>query len=220
MTATRECPAVRHGTRGAYQAAGCRCPEAARAKRLYDKRMRTGTQRGGYVSPLGAQRRIQALGWMGWTNRQIAERSGVSLRTVEAITWGFTRSGRILVGIHDKIAATYRALENDKGPSTLRTSRAERAGWAPPAAWDDIDDPNEEPQGVASQLVLPKRVTRPEGATQSPPDIPGGSDEWQAAGACKRGHLNWRTYDSGRRECRTCDADRGRAIRASGRAAS
>lgn len=146
VTSTEECTAVRHGTRGAYQAAGCRCPEAVTAKRLYDKRMRVGTQRGGYVPALGAQRRIQALAWMGWTNEQIATAAGVSLRTVESITWGFTKSGRILVGIHDKIAGAYRAMECKPGPSALRAKRAKGSGWAPPAAWDNIDDPQEQPQ--------------------------------------------------------------------------
>lgn len=146
MTVATECGAARHGTRGAYQAAGCRCPEAITAKRLYDKRMRVGTQRGGYVPALGAQRRIQALAVLGWTNKDIADRSGVSLRTVESITWGFTKSGRVMIGIHDKLAAAYRAMENEAGPSTLRATRAKGSGWAPPAAWDDIDDPNETPE--------------------------------------------------------------------------
>ena len=37
-----------------------------------------------------------------------------------------------------------------RGKSTLARKTAEARSWAPPLAWDDIDDPNEVPQGVAA----------------------------------------------------------------------
>lgn len=52
-----------------------------------------------------------------------------------------------------KVAALYDRLAMTPGDSTRSRNRAARRGWVPPLAWDDIDDPTEQPQGVRT----PKR---------------------------------------------------------------
>jgi len=138
-----------HGTRRTY-ATGCRCnpcvaasatDRAARRKAAYLHGPRL-------VDALGTARRLQALGALGWTVTALADHSGLGRRTLTAIMYGEqAATRRELAAVVD---ATYRQL-GDTRPATWQAARARllaaRRGWAPPAAWDDIDDPGETPTG-------------------------------------------------------------------------
>ena len=108
----------------------------------------------GLISAVGSTRRVRALARLGWTNTAIAEAAGLALMTVSVVRSGNhpTTSPRTASGV-DK---AYRLLSGTPGPSTATRDAAERAGWAPPLAWDDdtIDDPEATPEGV-------REATRP-----------------------------------------------------------
>lgn len=142
----------RHGTNAGY-VTGCRCAPCADASFRYHTRLAFDHANGRYrtVEPTGTRRRIEALMRLGWTQVQIGERLGINGEAVRQI-----RSfGRVNVRTVKRIAAVYDDLSTRRPPernkverlNASRTrNRAERLGWAPPAAWDDIDDPTENPK--------------------------------------------------------------------------
>ena len=98
------------------------------------------------VDATGARRRVEALAWMGWPNREVAVRVGCSPRSLPTLL----HRGRLSVRLAWRIAAVYEELSGVPGPSRGAAGKARALGFAPPAAWDDesIDDPSERPQGV------------------------------------------------------------------------
>lgn len=104
---------------------------------------------------IGTVRRLQALGWCGWTRADIARVAGVQL----------TYSGQhVTDATAEAVARAYDLLWDVQPPDTFDNTQARRAarrlGWAPPLAWDDIDDPDATPQGVAAirPLSIHKQV--------------------------------------------------------------
>lgn len=134
---------------------GCRAGAAATQRRLYWAR-KTGCAR--LVPALGAQRRIRALQRLGWSAKAIAERVDRTESWVGAIL----RNERITPATHRIIDRLFRDLQftlpnptgrHEKAAVTKARRYAERAGWAPPLAWDNIDDPNETPQGYRKEAA-------------------------------------------------------------------
>lgn len=97
------------------------------------------------VSALGPQRRIRALQALGWGRDKIAAELGYS--NGGSIAY-LMRSETMLVATANRIAEVYDRLSMivpvGAGPDRARTW-AKRHGFAPPLAWDDIDDPSERP---------------------------------------------------------------------------
>lgn len=101
-----------------------------------------------------ARRRLQALQCLGWSLAEIGERCGWSSQNLLAIIRDNTWRPRetVSAATFAKIARVYdelsmRVAPNDRYTSNVR-NRARRLGYMPPLAWDDIDDPNEQPRGV------------------------------------------------------------------------
>lgn len=93
---------------------------------------------------LGTIRRVRALTALGWSTVQIAERSGVPKTTVARLR---DLEDRAFIGrgdLRDRIAAAFDEMCMTTPTYTRWSSRlkgrAERNGWAPPLAWDDIDN--------------------------------------------------------------------------------
>ena len=93
------------------------------------------------VDASGTRRRIEALMLAGWSQGHIARALGVSRQRVSTYR----------AGAHVE-AATARTIRDlfeqwwDKpGPEIRATNKAIREGFAPAAAWDDIDDPSATP---------------------------------------------------------------------------
>lgn len=133
-----------HGTPARYNHHRCRCVPCVRAKKRREIDYLTGTRY--YVSAAGSRRRLQALACMGWSMRELGERSGVNLRTLDH--WRAGRTTRMHPEHADIIANLFRQLWDQPGPSHITKGWARKHGWAPPLAWDNIDDEHEQPKGL------------------------------------------------------------------------
>lgn len=135
----------RHGKNTGYLA-GCRqqcCRDAAARK---EKARRLDQLRGldRTVPVLGAERRVHALQALGWPPRMLSAHIGMSEDWLHATIR--TKSGRIYRHNFNRIVALYDEFSMKIGPSDITRRRAQLAGWAPPLAWDDIDDKDERPK--------------------------------------------------------------------------
>lgn len=145
------CPSTHHhGNAWAYQKSHCRCPDARAAQSAYRKRRAllnargiTGPDLTQRIPQWRVQRRMQALARLGWSSRQVGDRA-----------WGYGASGDggwrkaawMSRARFDALDAVYRELAGQPGPSDTARHWAIKRDWPSPAAWDDIDDPNEEPK--------------------------------------------------------------------------
>lgn len=138
------CTAPRHDTPTAYQAYGCRCPEARAAQARYRKQLRHADHVGHArkVDATGARRRIQALMANGWSSREIMRRLGYS----DGGMWLYY-ADRLNVTTVERIKALYDDLWDQPGASKWTRTFAANRGFLPPLAWDDdtIDDPHCQP---------------------------------------------------------------------------
>ncbi len=98
------------------------------------------------VDATGSRRRVQALTWMGWPNREVSRRIGCSPRSLPTLL----ARGRISQRLALRIAAVYDEISGQPGPSKGAASKARLLGFAPPAAWEDdaIDNPRARPHGI------------------------------------------------------------------------
>ncbi|MGW1744514.1 hypothetical protein ACWCRD_02630 [Streptomyces sp. NPDC002092] len=98
---------------------------------------------GKYLDATGTCRRIRALRVIGYSAKVIAEAAGSAEVRIQLIGGG----GQPTVRQHlaEKIAKVFVDLHDTPAPagrSATRTrNHAVANGWAPPGAWDDIDDP-------------------------------------------------------------------------------
>jgi len=105
---------------------------------------------GSVLDAAGTHRRLQALIAIGWTQTDLANRTGLRLPTVNALAHG--RWGKVQHATHLAVRSVFEELSGRPGPSARARAQALRHGWAPPLAWDDetIDDPTATPTGVAN----------------------------------------------------------------------
>ena len=109
------------------------------------------------VSGLGTARRIKALVAIGYTQADIAERIGWSPAHLSKL---LDEDGMVSASTARTIDALYRQLCMTPGPSDRARQRAKKLGWAPPLAWDDIDDPAETPNiGAERRVSFAERYT-------------------------------------------------------------
>lgn len=109
------------------------------------------------VPTLGATRRLQALAALGWTALELGERLGVSGTRVGHLQAGKypvlhrSTAGRV-AALYDELSMQVPADPEETPRHVVRVHARQRRmaaskGWAPPLAWDDIDDPDEKPSG-------------------------------------------------------------------------
>lgn len=147
------CPAPRHGTYGATRA-GCICPAARRAAYTYRKLYSIDAGHGHVrkVPILGTRRRVQALMRIGWPREEISYRLGYAQRTT---VLKLINQDRCRATTAARVTALYRQLECTPGPSRRTAGRAALLGYPPPIAWDDIDDPDEQPKTDQMLCTVP-----------------------------------------------------------------
>lgn len=149
------CTRHRPGQATCYIKDACRC-DACRAAATRDRKER---QHFGRLSlpAVAGQRRLQALGTLGWTMVEISQRTGLSTTCLGLILRGRNRTinrptYRLLVDAYDALwDVEAPASPADRRGVQRMKNRAVRLGWAPPMAWDDspgphyIDDPDAKP---------------------------------------------------------------------------
>jgi hypothetical protein len=133
----------RHGKVAGYMAA-CPCAPCRAAKTRYEKWRRVHGQPL-RINSLPTQRRIRALAAIGWPFSELSRHLGFRGKEYPQ---QLLRRPRVNVATARKVADLYDRLSMTPGPSQEARTRAAAKGWAPPLAWDDIDDPHETPQGV------------------------------------------------------------------------
>lgn len=100
-----------------------------------------------FWTPVGVQRRLRALHAIGWSTRAIALEMGTEETTLRNLVRRehpqFVRRtyAERIIATYDRLSMTPR---DGRGGTRARNMAAEK-GWAPPLAWDRIDDPNEIP---------------------------------------------------------------------------
>ncbi|WP_030487293.1 helix-turn-helix domain-containing protein [Micromonospora chokoriensis] len=102
----------------------------------------TGPAPEGWTVPsVGTRRRLRALGAIGYTRPHLARLLGVSTWVINQ----WLESERVLTTTRDRVKAVFDEYCLIPGPSEAARRRAKYFGSPPPLAWDDIDDPNEQP---------------------------------------------------------------------------
>lgn len=116
------------------------------------------------VTRHGVTRRLQALQAIGWSKNQIARATGLNPVTIQKVTNdddSFIHSSTVA-----RIVATYKKLSDVQPPQrnpdqirqvTLLRHGAQQRGYAPPAAWDNIDI-DDQPHGLRPS----RDIRRPE----------------------------------------------------------
>lgn len=143
----------RHGTNAGHRAhfsadtapcQPCRDAHAAYRRNLWRKKYtrRVDTL---HVPTVGVIRRIRALQAIGWRLADIDTAMGYDARS--NFVHNLTRQAQVHRDTFDKVQAAYDQLCMTPGPSERTRRLALRRGWAPPLAWDDIDD-DAAPQGA------------------------------------------------------------------------
>lgn len=142
----------------------------AHAEWAYEYKKRVYLNRGAVQVPhLGYTRRLQALACLGWTTRDIGEHMGVSPSRVSHLMngmWAFLypSTAQAIVAVYDDLSMS---VPVDRAPSRRGEVRvharwkrqALARGWAPPLAWSNIDDPNEQPKGIRAGATSIRRLT-------------------------------------------------------------
>lgn len=137
---------ARHGTISGYDHDKCRCRPCRNAAALQQRvryRRAILKQPGTFTSSIGTRRRIRALARLGWPAHEVAARSGMT----ESQVLRAGRKDRIRRETAEKIRVAYDEMSMRLGPNRHLSLWAAARGYAPPLAWDDIDDPDEVPQG-------------------------------------------------------------------------
>ena len=137
----------RHGTTRGH-AAGCREACCRAARNADESRRRKYREVLGIVRTVdatGTHRRIEALWAIGWTSADIAKAAGWA--SPQAVTELMKRECYVFTTSAQTIGIVYDRLSGKPGPSTTNRRRARAKGWAPPLAWDDIDN-DQTPKGV------------------------------------------------------------------------
>lgn len=120
------------------------CTGAARRVRKRN-RLRALAGEPASVPSLGSLRRVRALLAIGWTHRQIAAEANVKytlLRDLHSRSRVYRASAVAIAEAYERMCATPAPAGRS---ATCAMALAAYRGWAPPGAWFDIDDPNEQP---------------------------------------------------------------------------
>ena len=117
--------------------------------------------RGWPLTRLGATRRVRALTRMGYSCAELARLGGPGVETLFPIRDG--DAFFLTPKVKDRVARLYDRLNMvpSAGPAkgvTRARNLAIEKGWPPPLAWNDIDDPNEQPTDWQYVEVDPKNV--------------------------------------------------------------
>lgn len=106
---------------------------------------------GAVVPAVGTVRRLQALVAIGYSQRYLGQRLGIRHETNTSAL--FRRHDFVTAATAARVNDLFDELSMTPGGSRRSIARAKANGWAPPLAWDDIDDPNEIPHTTVQGFV-------------------------------------------------------------------
>lgn len=138
------CPPNHSHSQNCYSKHGCRCQQCRSANA--SQRMRTYWSRvareGGDVPipATGAQRRLQALAYIGWSSNDIEKMSGISQSYLREVRRG--ERSRVSRSVHEKIDQVYRkhcVTPNYSTGSHFTKANARRLEYKSALYWEDID---------------------------------------------------------------------------------
>lgn len=152
-----DCPAPRHGTYGAYQV-GCRCDDTKEIGRVRGKRYRQGRHAPSFAPVLGSQRRLQALMALGYSLVRLGLAMGIAPQHLRVLLNAHRprvtlQTAAKVAAVYDNLCMTVPEKEYNNNSVGLTRALAARRGYAPPLAWDDIDNPSEQPQQLVEDPV-------------------------------------------------------------------
>lgn len=131
-------------------------PPATVRQATHDRIM--GLQPGDIVTRLGLGRRIRALTALGWSLKRLARESGLHPHTLRELRNGepmpvWDRVRQQVLDAYDALhmATPTATTKSQQAAITRARNLAARNGWAPPLAWDNIDDPYETPDVVPTR---------------------------------------------------------------------
>lgn len=151
----------RHGRNRGY-VAGCHeaCCRAAHAEHHKGQRTRRYLARVDRltVDGLFTRRRIQALMALGWSSRDIDRlldrRPTYTYRVLSNTGPVYLTTATLYRDLYARLSATRPDTPTAERRQivTRNINGARRRGYVPPAAWDDIDDPAEDPHAAEAEL--------------------------------------------------------------------
>lgn len=106
---------------------------------------------GHWTDATGTVRRLQALAVLGHPNYTIAEALEVAGSTLRKIAAG--ERARVSKATAAAVASLYAQWMTRPGPSNATRRRAHANNWHGPLAWDDIDNPDEQPDTADSDTA-------------------------------------------------------------------
>ena len=151
-----DCPASTHDTYPGYRQ-GCRSGAARVERSRYLEDWKAGATR--RVALIGISRRIEACHAVGWSGHDIAAVAGCGRQRVSELRRGgqafmLASTAAVMAPALERLAMTW--------PPNTRTHRkictwARNRGFVPLLAWDDIDDPDEQPPSVVEDDLAHRR---------------------------------------------------------------
>jgi hypothetical protein len=148
-----DCPSASHDTYSAYSY-GCRSGAARLDARRYRKLWMLGRNQPRRTDVVGVQRRIQACHYMGWSDPKIAAEVDTSSRVIAQVRRGEWNS--IQIERRNRWVPALERLALKRAPVSPASgkvlSQARKREYLPLLAWNDIDDPNEQPPAPVTQL--------------------------------------------------------------------
>lgn len=112
------------------------------------------------IDATGTHRRLQALATLGWSIPALAVRAELtsrSLRRALTTTTVTADTARTIAALYDHLHATPapRRTAHERAAAKKAAAHARTTGWAPPHAWDDIDnDPPDNTDDPAADTIV------------------------------------------------------------------
>jgi hypothetical protein len=97
-----------------------------------------------WVPAVGTIRRIHALAAIGWPAVEVIKRTGINQSTISDIST--KRVSWVHAATALAVRRVFEELSSTNGGDVRSMTKAKKLRWAPPAAWDDIDNPLEKPK--------------------------------------------------------------------------
>lgn len=139
-----ECTRHQPGTPSCYTRCGCRCKSCLGARQRERKQGEAGLRR--RVPAAGTARRLQGLARAGWLDVEIAALLKVRPSHISVLRRSTTT---VRQGTAARVREVTDILEARPAPQGVRPGMrrtfSANQGWQPLAAWDDIDNPDEQP---------------------------------------------------------------------------